>query len=133
MKWLLIAAINFYRWLPNLIKRQCVFKETCSSFVARAARESGFWQGMRAFSTRFCECRPGYLVYFDAENKGWRVRFANGSVSNISDVADFVASPYRNFSLQTWTVSDIPYVEPRVLTLSAEDSGDREALPGSGC
>lgn len=134
MKWLLVAVINVYRWLPDLIKRQCLFKETCSSFVARVTRESGFWPGLRALSTRLSQCRPGYFVYFDGEIKDWQVRFANGSVSHSSDLADFVLSPYRNVSLRTWTACDVPSVESRVLTLSPEESGAiEETLPGSGC
>ena len=99
MKWLLVAVINLYRWLPNLINRQCLFKETCSSFVERVARESGFWPGLRSWRARVSQCRPGYLVYFDSEINDWQVRFADGSVPNTSDLADFILSPYRTISV----------------------------------
>lgn len=103
MKWLLIGLINLYRWLPDRFKRQCLFKETCSLLVTRVARESGFWPGLRALRTRVSQCRPGYLVYFNSEAKSWDVRFTNGSVSNSSDVADFILNPYRDIPLRRWT------------------------------
>lgn len=106
MKWFLLGAISLYRRLPARFKRQCLFRETCSSVVARVARESGFWPGLRALRIRVSQCQPGYQVYFDNEVKGWQVRFANGSVSNSSHVADFVLSPYRDVSLRTWAASD---------------------------
>lgn len=125
MKWILVGVIHVYRWLPARLKRQCLFKETCSSFVDRVVRESGFWQGLRALRTRVAECQPGYLVYFDNEAKGWQVRFANGSVSNSSHIADFVLSPYRAASFHTRTDSDVD--SPRnanVLISSTRKSGD---------
>lgn len=110
MKWCLLGAIYLYRWLPARFKRQCLFKETCSSFVARVARESGFWPGLRALRTRVPQCRPGYFVYFDSEVKSWHVRFANGSVCDSTQVANFVLRPYRNLSLHTWDSShDVAY------------------------
>jgi hypothetical protein len=105
MKWCLLGAIYLYRWLPARFKRQCLFKETCSSFVARVVRESGFWPGLRALRTRVSQCRPGYLVYFESEVMGWQVRFANGSVCDSTQVANFVLTPYRNLSLHTWDSS----------------------------
>jgi putative component of membrane protein insertase Oxa1/YidC/SpoIIIJ protein YidD len=120
MKWLLIGLINLYRLLPDRFKRQCLFKETCSLLVTRVARESGFWRGLRALRTRVSQCRPGYLVYFNSESSGWDVRFTNGSVSNSSDVADFVLNPYRHFSLRTWANFDGP-----------GDSRDATVLKGS--
>ena len=106
MKWFLIGTIYLYRCVPARFKRQCLFKETCSSYVARVARESGVWPGLRALRTRVSQCKPGYFVYFDNEVKSWHVRFANGSVSNSSHVAGFVLSPYRDVFLRTWTPSD---------------------------
>ena len=94
MKWFLLGAIYFYGWLPARFKRHCLFKQTCSLFVARVAREFGFWPGLRALRTRLSECRPGYVVFFDSDDSDWHVRFANGSVSNSSEIADFVLRPY---------------------------------------
>lgn len=106
MKWFLIGTVCLYRRVPARFKRQCLFKETCSSFVARVARESGFFLGLLALRTRVSQCRPGYLVYFDIELKDWHVRLANGSISNSSQVAGFVLSPYCDMSVRTWATSD---------------------------
>lgn len=131
MKWFLLGAISLYRRLPARFKRQCLFRETCSSFVARVARESGFWPGLRALRTRVSQCRPGYLVYFDNEVKGWHVRFKNGSVSNSSHLADFVLNPYRDLSLRTWAADGAASsCDASVLTASPGKSGDCETLPG---
>jgi putative component of membrane protein insertase Oxa1/YidC/SpoIIIJ protein YidD len=108
MKWFLVGLIYAYRWLPDRFKRQCLFNETCSLFVARVARESGFWPGLRALRTRVSQCRPGYLVYFDSKIKCWHVRFANGEHSEAGCVADFVVKPYQDIviSLDEYTPYD---------------------------
>lgn len=102
MKWFLLGAISFYRRLPARFKRQCLFKETCSSFVGRVTRESGFLSGWRALRTRGSQCKPGYLVFFDNASNSWQVRFVNGSVSSNSQVADFVFAPYAHSSQRSW-------------------------------
>jgi putative component of membrane protein insertase Oxa1/YidC/SpoIIIJ protein YidD len=106
MKWFLIGAIYLYRCLPARFKRQCLFKETCSSLVTRVARESGLWLGLLALRTRVSQCRPGYLVYFDNEVDGWHVRFANGSVSKSSHIADFVLGPYTRTFPRPWSIDE---------------------------
>jgi putative component of membrane protein insertase Oxa1/YidC/SpoIIIJ protein YidD len=106
MRWFLLGAIYFYRRLPARFKRHCLFKETCSLFVARVARESGFWPGLRALKTRVSQCRPGYQIYFESEAQRWQIRFKNGGVSRSSQLADFVMDPYRNLPAHTWAVSD---------------------------
>lgn len=98
MKWVLLGTIYLYRWLPTRFKRQCLFKETCSFFVARVTCESGFWRGMSALRTRVSQCQPGYRVYFESEVKNWQVRLRDGSVSTSADLAEFVLSPYRDLS-----------------------------------
>jgi uncharacterized protein len=94
MKWVLISVILLYRRLPSFVKRKCLFKETCSAHVLRLTRESGFGVGMRALRVRMLQCRSGYVVFFDVNIKHWIVRFANGSVANRDELAEFVLSPY---------------------------------------
>jgi putative component of membrane protein insertase Oxa1/YidC/SpoIIIJ protein YidD len=103
MKWFLLVAIYLYKRLPVRFKRQCLFEETCSTIVARVARESGLRPALRALRTRISLCQPGYLVYYDNDTKEWRVRFANGSTSktNSGQLADLVLSPYRHLSVHT--------------------------------
>ena len=49
---------------------------------------------MRALRIRMLQCRSGYVVSFDENVKHWIVRFANGSVANGGELADFVLAPY---------------------------------------
>jgi putative component of membrane protein insertase Oxa1/YidC/SpoIIIJ protein YidD len=102
MKWFVLGAISLYRRLPARFKPQCLFRETCSAYVERVTRESGFWLGLLALRTRVSQCRPRYLVYFDNEVESWHVRFANGSVSNSSQLAHFVLAPYTHGPRRPW-------------------------------
>lgn len=102
MKWLLIRVIHLYRRLPPFFKRKCLFKETCSSHVLRMTRESGFWVGVRTLRGRMLRCRRGYLVFYDGNIKHWAVRFANGSVANRGETADFVLAPYMSLPVRMW-------------------------------
>jgi putative component of membrane protein insertase Oxa1/YidC/SpoIIIJ protein YidD len=126
MKLLLLGVIYYYRWLPARFKRRCLFKETCSSFVERVAREAGFWPGLRALRTRVSQCKPGYLVYFDSEAKDWQVRFANGSISPSAHVADFVLNSYREMFSGTRSASPgAPYSsDAKVLTPALRKNAD---------
>jgi len=136
MKWFLLGAIYIYRWVPARCKRQCLFKESCSSVVARVARESGFWSGLRVLRIRVSQCKPGYLVYFDSEAKDWQVRFENGSISPSSHVADFVLSPYRDMFLRTRTASHgAPYSsDAKVLdTVATKERRLRNTAGIPGC
>lgn len=96
MKWCILGAIYLYRRLPLRFNRQCLFKETCSSFVARMAREFGGWIALRALRSRLSQCQPGYTVYFDSYSMVWRIQFANGESSDTGCIADFVLVPYRD-------------------------------------
>jgi hypothetical protein len=65
-------------------------------------RESGFWAGMRCLRVRMSQCQSGYVVVFDNGIKHWTVHFANGSVANRGELADFVLAPYKSFALRIW-------------------------------
>jgi putative component of membrane protein insertase Oxa1/YidC/SpoIIIJ protein YidD len=95
MSWLLVACIRSYRRLPDRFKRQCLFKETCSYFVERAALESGFRSGLNAVKSCASKCRPGYSAFYDHRIGDWRVCLRDGSVVGSSTLADFVLEPYR--------------------------------------
>jgi len=45
-------------------------------------------------------------TFFENEFNCWHVRFANGSVSNSSQVADFVLAPYIQISLRPWATGE---------------------------
>ena len=61
MRWLLIAAIRLYqRFLRPRISRVCIFRESCSRRVVRAAREEGFVAALGQLWQRMRQCRPGH-------------------------------------------------------------------------
>lgn len=95
MRWLLLGAIGLYRMVPPRFRRQCLFKESCSRFVATVTAESGWRMGLRALRKRVLQCRPGYVVSFDDRSNTCQVRFADGSIAIASEVADYVLDPYR--------------------------------------
>ncbi|MEY4934530.1 MAG: hypothetical protein RIS64_889 [Bacteroidota bacterium] len=75
MKWLLLGLIQIYWQRPDRFKTRCChFKETCSKHVYRITMERGFWAGLKAFQTRFNQCRGGYAVFKidDTEFILWR-------------------------------------------------------------
>ncbi|WP_394803540.1 membrane protein insertion efficiency factor YidD [Niabella hibiscisoli] len=67
MRYSLLFAIQLY-WLlvPKKSRKRCVFKETCSKYVYRIARQQGLRAGIAALNDRRKKCRPGY--YFINDN-----------------------------------------------------------------
>ncbi len=96
MRWLLVFPIKVYRLIPAKFKRRCLFRETCSLFVMRAATEGGLLAGCRAFGQRFTRCRSQYSVRYDNPSRAWVVELADGSAVGGEEMADFVMEPYRN-------------------------------------
>lgn len=113
MRWLLVFPIRIYRRIPSRFKRRCLYRETCSLFVLRKAREGGLLAGWRAFSQRFARCRPQYSVRYDCPTRDWIVMLADGYAATSAEIGDFVVEPYR---------AAIASVEARVRDLSLEDS-----------
>ncbi|HEY0378378.1 MAG TPA: membrane protein insertion efficiency factor YidD [Pyrinomonadaceae bacterium] len=95
MRWLLVFPIKVYRLIPPKFKRRCLFRETCSLFVMRAAMEGGLLAGCRALGHRFVRCRPKYSVSYDNASRAWIVILADGSAATGAEMADFVIEPYR--------------------------------------
>lgn len=64
MRCLVMMVVRLY-WalIPAARRRPCLFRETCSHFVLRAAREGGFRAAVSALRTRIRQCRPGYVLY----------------------------------------------------------------------
>jgi len=95
MKTLLLFAIRCYwRFFPKRLRRQCIFRTTCSHHVYETTRARGVRAGMHAVIDRFRKCRPGYTIY--SEGNALRVRLADGSSIDGNEVASHVLAPYRN-------------------------------------
>src|SRR2546430_17130 len=104
MRWFLLGIINTYRLLPERYKRQCLFKETCSTYAKRATQEFGFLAGLKAMKDRVSQCKPGYQVLFQDRTRQCHVRLANGEMVNSSCIADSILEPYKSVSaaMQVW-------------------------------
>ena len=95
MRWLILFPIYvyWYAWPPFLKKRSCLFKESCSQFVFRVTKESGFVAGYKAMIWRYRNCRPGYRIVSNAEGK-FEMRLVTGNMVPESEIADAILKPY---------------------------------------
>lgn len=71
MKYLLLALIRLYWFIPKRFRRTCLFKETCSHHVFAVTKEKGFMSGLKALQRRIKQCRPGYSIYITDDEKQW--------------------------------------------------------------
>lgn len=95
MKRLLRVAIRLYRatW-PKRWRRQCLFRESCSSYVDRVTKEEGLLEGLAALVRRARACRPGYRVTTASDGRiGLLLR--DGTFLPGDEVARAVMAPYR--------------------------------------
>ena len=67
--------IRRYWLLPAHKRRCCIFKESCSRYVYRMAKQQGFKKALLAYKERKQQCRPGYYYINDKA-----VRLADNSV-----------------------------------------------------
>ncbi|MGD1047064.1 MAG: membrane protein insertion efficiency factor YidD [Bacteroidota bacterium] len=81
MKFILIIALELYKWIiPLSIKRKCIFREPCSSYVLRKTKERGFLGGIRAITIRLHQCRTPYSLTLSALDNKLILLAADGSV-----------------------------------------------------
>lgn len=63
MKHLILALIRCYwQLVPEVRRRRCLFRETCSRYVYRETQTLGARAGVVALWRRLCACRPGFQV-----------------------------------------------------------------------
>ncbi len=85
MRYLLLLAIRAYWLIPTRLHDKCIFRESCSHYVYRVARQRGFLAGLSALRKRNALCRPGYVVYrFEGK---FFLKTAGGQVFNEDDIA----------------------------------------------
>lgn len=61
MKYLLIFVIRLYQILvPEKLRGQCLFNESCSNHVLATTRTRGFKSGLKALRYRYVNCRRSY-------------------------------------------------------------------------
>jgi putative component of membrane protein insertase Oxa1/YidC/SpoIIIJ protein YidD len=88
----LILAIRLYWavWPPRW-RRSCLYRESCSRYVYRAASEAGLAAGLRALRERFRSCRPGYGILRHG-GEAWLV-LADGSVLSAGEASTAALPP----------------------------------------
>jgi len=67
MRYWLLILIRLYWLIPKKYKRRCIFKESCSRYVYRIAKEKGFKKGLDGIKKRTHQCQPGYYRINEAE------------------------------------------------------------------
>jgi putative component of membrane protein insertase Oxa1/YidC/SpoIIIJ protein YidD len=102
MRVLLFAVVRVY-WAvwPRHLNRGCIYRETCSHYIYRVSRETGFLAGCRALLQRFQTCRPGYAVTTEDGELGLMLR--DGSFVPERFVAENTFAPIRQ------TLNEVEY------------------------
>jgi uncharacterized protein len=95
MNWVILIAIQLY-WLfrPKFLKRQCLFKETCSHHVYRIAQERGLAAGIIALRKRSRICRPGYQIV--SSGIALQVQLVDGSKISESEASVHLFAPIHD-------------------------------------
>lgn len=91
MRYLLLLAIRIYWAIPTKLHSKCIFKETCSHYVYRIAKQQGLVAGIKALKERNRLCRPGYVVYrFDGR---FYLKTTDGHVFGQESISVFILPP----------------------------------------
>jgi len=86
MKYLLIAIIKIYWYLPKTTQRKCLFKESCSHHVYKVTYKGGLILGIKTLAKRIRQCRPGYSIFIVDGNNF--MRLASGDIINENEIAN---------------------------------------------
>lgn len=91
MKWILISAIYMY-WIvtPASMRRRCLYKESCSRYVARRTREFGFLAGIDALRRRMRSCCGGYRLVIPDVSLAPMLRLRDGTMLPLNEASDAV-------------------------------------------
>jgi hypothetical protein len=88
---LLAGAVRLY-WLlvPASLRRNCLFRETCSQHVFRVSNEAGDLKAIKALYRRVRVCRPGYRL--ELVDGDMRMILVDGTVVPEYDIAPAILS-----------------------------------------
>jgi hypothetical protein len=96
MSWLILFFIRLYwRLIPEVSRKQCIFKESCSRYVYRIISDEGFIPGLQAFVERWKKCKPGYIIKNSNDGKNIELLLKDGTVLEKKDIADSIIEPWR--------------------------------------
>ncbi len=81
MKFFLLLIIKIYwKLIPPSNRRSCLFAESCSKYVYRKTKESGFFSGLRAFKFRYKKCKPGYKIGYNSSDNTTELLLVDGTI-----------------------------------------------------
>ena len=83
----------YWKLVPEDRRRSCIFRLSCSHYVYEVVQSRGATQGLKAFVSRWRQCRPGYSVVPNYQSL--RVLLRDGSVADESDIAPAVLAPHQ--------------------------------------
>ncbi len=84
MRYVLLLCIRLYWCIPAGKRHCCLFKESCSRYVYRAAKQEGFINAIQALRMRMRQCRAGYSSFATADGREW-VLLNEGTVVSKTD------------------------------------------------
>lgn len=71
MRWLAILGIYAYRWFVRpILRRRCLFDESCSTFAIRVLRERGVVAGYALIRARLRSCQMPVAACFVLDEHG---------------------------------------------------------------
>jgi len=92
VKQLLLIAIKLYWFfIPKGNRRPCLFKETCSQFVYKQTKKLGFFEGIKAFLSRYKKCRKGYKLRI--KNDGFVLELIDGTYLLEENISPNILNP----------------------------------------
>lgn len=63
MNWVLLFFIKrYWQFIPPYKRNKCIYKESCSRYVYRIAKEESFTKGIKALLHRYRNCRGNYQI-----------------------------------------------------------------------
>lgn len=96
MKYIILLSIKSY-WLlvPEVKRKNCLFRESCSRYVYRITFEQGFIKGLKAFKERFKKCRSGYKIINIGNSEYQAFELVDGSILRKDEASEFLIREFE--------------------------------------
>jgi len=78
----------YWRVVPKVNRRKCLFEESCSRFVYRKLEEEGFKSGINALKLRYKQCRPGYRL--EKKEGVWELTLVDGTLLKNEEISEHI-------------------------------------------
>ena len=81
MKFLILWIIHCYWKLnPKNLRRNCIYRKSCSNHVFEITFENGFIAGLQSLKSRYRTCRVGYTWVFNKNKDSIELQLVDGTV-----------------------------------------------------